>query len=827
MRSVNGAGPDAAGNATCSSAAVSYQYDNSVPLVVISAPSRTNALSSHNVTYTITITNYSSVSFTASNAVLNTTGTASCSKTLTGSTGTYVLRIHSCTGAGTVSTTLDAAIATNAYGTNSIAVGPSAGFNLLTDNGTFAFITATAPVIASAVLNTTANNSMEKADLNADGNMDIILANKAGGARILINNGNGRFSAGIAIGGAAASPVVTDTRGVITGDFDGDTDLDIALVNNLGGRSRIYLNSNGGTTWTPGQELPSCTTSLTTVTPAMKGFAGNLNSSDTILDLVIVNELANNTCYYKGVGNGTFTYFTGTGVLADYQVEINKRDAQDIQTADLNGDTYLDFLVVNREAKTDVVCTNNGSAVFSCANLVLGGVTETLCDQSVALGDLNKDNRVDIVFGNRSSATAGCVNNTTDRGGASRFSLQNNDGTFAAVQFIANTGDNDQTYDLRLTDISGDGYLDLIRGNRNAKDSIHRWDSTANNFTTFAGGTTDYYGSWTAGSTGTYGLEVDDFDRDGLKDIVVAVNDATNAASYYYGYRTAIHTSWLASDGNNVANASAKYVTTATSALSPFLDTASANVDNLSGVTYDSVRNKYYFIRNNSFYIHETDASFTTLRDISLTGFTTGSGFDGDLEGIVYLGQSGGNSMYALTDEIGDIFIGTIPATGTSLAKSSLTALTYDSTGLFNAGWTATQKNSGAEGVAYDSMTRTFWTVREGSTSFNRSVYSFQIDAAFTTISNVKNFVWNTPADLSDIVFNPTTETLFLLSHESGKVYEMTKGGNLIGQHALTGGATPQYEGITFGPNNRLILNSEMNLTGTAGVGSKSYYDSN
>lgn len=55
----------------------------------------------------------------------------------------------------------------------------------------------------------------------------------------------------------------------------------------------------------------------------------------------------------------------------------------------------------------------------------------------------------------------------------------------------------------------------------------------------------------------------------------------------------------------------------------------------------------------------------------------------------------------------------------------------------------------------------------------------------------------------------------------------MTKGGNLIGQHALTGGATPQYEGITFGPNNRLILNSEMNLTGTAGVGSKSYYDSN
>jgi hypothetical protein len=119
------------------------------------------------------------------------------------------------------------------------------------------------------------------------------------------------------------------------GDFNRDGKLDIATANNGSDDVTVLLgNGSGG--------LTSSTTLTASAGPS--GIAsGNLNSSDTILDLVVAKELSNKIGVFLGKGDGSFQdeveYAMGNSPQAVVLADFNGDATLDVATADLFGDT--------------------------------------------------------------------------------------------------------------------------------------------------------------------------------------------------------------------------------------------------------------------------------------------------------------------------------------------------------------------------------------------------------------------------------------------------------------------------------------------------------
>ncbi len=136
---------DAYGNeSSCSAAGSSYIYDNTRPVVAISAPTVTGMNSTGSSLYTATITEVNSYSVSLSNGdvVLNKTGSADCSSVVVaGSGATRTITLSSCTGDGTVGITIPASTVTDAAGNTSLVA--SSTTQITVDN--------TAPGVPSAL----------------------------------------------------------------------------------------------------------------------------------------------------------------------------------------------------------------------------------------------------------------------------------------------------------------------------------------------------------------------------------------------------------------------------------------------------------------------------------------------------------------------------------------------------------------------------------------------------------------------------------------------------------------------------------------------------
>lgn len=230
---------------------------------------------------------------------------------------------------------------------------------------------------------------------------------------------------------------------------------------------------------------------------------------------------------------------------------------------------------------------------------------------------------------------------------------------------------------------------------------------------------------------------------------------------------------------------------------------------NLSGITYNPDTNTYFLIQNNYGQIFEYDRSFKKpLRVILMKNLR-----DDDTEGIFYLGKD----RYALSSESNHVLIFTIKPGQTTIDLNSVRADVQDFT------LPAPRKdNKGLEGVCYaptsTSGRGTFYAVQEDK---SKRVYTFNwpnSDADFSSSSafgltelfdadSALRFKMN---DLSDCTFDTNSDHLFLLSHESSRVMEFNRAGQIIGSLDIPANAD-QYEGLTFGPDQELVLVSEPN----------------
>jgi uncharacterized repeat protein (TIGR01451 family) len=263
--------------------------------------------------------------------------------------------------------------------------------------------------------------------------------------------------------------------GFVTGDFNGDGKIDLAVANSTDGTVSIFLGNGDGTF--------TAKPVVTAGAGANWLVAGDFNE-DGKLDLAVANSGSDSVSILLGNGNGTFTLHaspaTGSSPFA-------------VAAGDFNADGHLDLAVTNSAANTVTILLGNGTGTFAAAASPAVGNTPQL----LVVGDFNEDGKLDIAVANEVSSTVSML-------------LGNGNGTFQAQTTTA-VGGSGFPIGLIPGDFNNDTHLDVAAVN--ASDVGILLGNGAGGFTLHAN---PVAGSFLiSGVTG-------DFNGDGKLDIVVA-----------------------------------------------------------------------------------------------------------------------------------------------------------------------------------------------------------------------------------------------------------------------------------------------------------------
>jgi len=260
------------------------------------------------------------------------------------------------------------------------------------------------------------------ADVNGDGNLDIITANESTSTvTVLLNQGPGTRT----FAAAKESPTGTTPEAIAVGDFNGDGKLDLATADYLDDTVTVLLGNKDGTfsilsvcSNAPTQSCHSSSECLSGGTcdaqaiPVDVGpyalVAVDLDHNGT-LDLVVANtgggEDGNGSLtVLKGLGNGAFACVAGTDPsCAAPEITSSTFDdpvaiAVGQGLTDLNGDQNPDLVVVSDANGTDKgtlsVLLGNGNLTFQNATALY--LSDSSYPQGAVVADLNGDGIPDI-----------------------------------------------------------------------------------------------------------------------------------------------------------------------------------------------------------------------------------------------------------------------------------------------------------------------------------------------------------------------------------------------------------------------------------------------
>jgi len=324
-------------------------------------------------------------------------------------------------------------------------------------------------------------------DFNHDGHLDLAVANYgeveatgSGTVSILLGRGDGTFVAG------ATYPMLGPVA-LVTGDLDGDGNLDLAvLIDDYNGNlSANILQGKGDGTFQTGKNY-GAGTGVGVGAMAIGDFTGDGKPDLAFFSVVngtgFIGTLVND-------GSGGFTGEVGCSLAAQGRVSL--------AVGDFNNDGRLDVAVAIGTGSSIAICLGNGDGTFSVASSLAVGTNPV----GLAAGDLNGDGKIDLVANNNADGTVSVL-------------LGKGDGTFtnSATYPIGN-----QPIDLALADLNGDGKLDItvVNGADNTVQALlGRGDGTF------------FVGSYRVGANPS-GITTGDFNRDGIPDLAVANGDAS------------------------------------------------------------------------------------------------------------------------------------------------------------------------------------------------------------------------------------------------------------------------------------------------------------
>jgi hypothetical protein len=276
---------------------------------------------------------------------------------------------------------LDLAIANSSGG------GPG-NLSILLGNGDGTFTAAPSPSTGAWPV------SVVVGDFNGDGIPDLAVANgwptTGNTVTILLGDGKGGFT-------EASSPAAGEGPvSLAVGDFNGDGKLDLAVADwgsdfygSTSNGTVTILLGNGDGTFTAAPSSP--TVGLVPVSVVTGDFNG-----DGKLDLAVYNWIGGTVTILLGNGDGTFTAAPKSPVIGA-QPGLVVGDFNEMAVGDFNGDGKLDLAVVNSATCSITILLGNGDGTFTptasppATGLGPGGV---------AVGDFNDDGKLDLAVAN-------------------------------------------------------------------------------------------------------------------------------------------------------------------------------------------------------------------------------------------------------------------------------------------------------------------------------------------------------------------------------------------------------------------------------------------
>ncbi len=329
--------------------------------------------------------------------------------------------------------------------------------------------------------------------------------------------------------------------GAVAGDYDGDGDTDIYVVN-FG--PDVLLRNNGDGTFTDVTRAAGIESPLWGSSAAF--FDADLDGD---LDLYVVNYLDFTVAGHIDCGQpsrGIYSYChpdvyemapdvffrnRGDGTFEEATREAGFTDTTGkglgIVVADLTGDGRPDVYVAN-DSTPNFLYRNLGSGTFEEAGLLLGvgyneeGLTEAGMGTSV--GDVDGDGHLDLFVTNLSAET-----NALYLGGPDFFSYATRESGLYAASYLP------VGFGTELMDLDNDGDLDLLVANGHVIDNIELvddaqsfrqpsqvfWNDGAGNFREAAA---QRLGDIREPRVGR-GTVAADFDRDGRREVLITFNN--------------------------------------------------------------------------------------------------------------------------------------------------------------------------------------------------------------------------------------------------------------------------------------------------------------
>ncbi|CAF3165707.1 unnamed protein product [Rotaria sp. Silwood2] len=338
----------------------------------------------------------------------------------------------------------------------------------------------------SSIVSSSQPRSVAVGDFNNDHQMDIVVANSGTNTiGIFLSQDSENFT------NQQIYPTGFDSRpySLVVNDFNNDNYLDIAVANYGTNNIGVFLGNQNGTF------SNQIIFSLYSSHPCFIT-VGDFNN-DNQTDIVVANHDTNNIGILLGNGNGSFqeqiTYSTGYD-SHPYALVIG----------DFNKDNRSDIAVANYGTDNIGIFLGYGNGTF--ANQKIYTTTLNSNPSSIAVGDLNNDNYLDIIVTHYGTGKIGIF-----------FGYE--DGTFAA-QTTFSINSNSRPYYITVGYFDKDNQLDVVVVD-SQNDQVHillQYDNRA-----FAR-TTTYDGIY---MSSPIFVAVTDFDNDNQSDIVIA-NYGTN-----------------------------------------------------------------------------------------------------------------------------------------------------------------------------------------------------------------------------------------------------------------------------------------------------------
>ena len=419
-----------------------------------------------------------------------------------------------------------------------IAIDPNHGLDVFLGNGDGTFV---APTSAVGISSPGGSNSLAAWDVNHDGKMDVVVAseNSGNGIYVLLGNGDGTFQSPVFYQQGSNSGANAIAIGQLIAGDHGD------VVMGTGNGAYVYINNGDGTFQTPVLYGPSWINYIvitdingdkkndlvvssysssavwTMIGNGKGGFtAGQSFATDGYPNNVVVADFngdkkldfatSNNNGQWisLGFGNGDGTFRSSQGFGYGWATNASSQGMMAIATADLNGDGYQDIVTGGGGTGVGIaVMLGSSHGTFGAATSIAAGCGEANRSgiNSIALGDVNGDRRVDVVATSLDDPY-NCDENVI-------AVLQGNgNGTFQTPVYYS-TGTTQQSSSIQLANFRGTGKQDIVVSNADGSLSV-----LLNNGKGVYGAASLING---ASGSGAGAIVIGDFNKDGKLDIAV------------------------------------------------------------------------------------------------------------------------------------------------------------------------------------------------------------------------------------------------------------------------------------------------------------------